>query len=179
MNTRIRIDYDGARNITQVQKAVSIANSLLHCDDFYSRLSQHPGFDLANIPPGLIADLMQHTDIRVSVSLYYALSPLKNYDGYDDIEDPSRIHLNAWKIDRTPASICNTIVHGCVHAVNAHYPQYYFGHGDMSGVGKENTAPYWIGALAQQMASEGNCYVVPLEHDHYEPMVKDMRKMYP
>jgi hypothetical protein len=178
MNTAIHISYDGARNMRPVQKGVAIANDLLRNDDFYRRIMQLPPFDMANVTPDVVAGLMRHSRFTMSVTLYYALSPLKNYDGYDDLNDPSIIHLNAWKTDRSPASICNTIIHSCVHAVNALYRQYSFGHGDMSCIGKENTAPYRIGALAEQMASHDNTAVTQLEHDLYEPFVKDIRKYY-
>lgn len=176
ITTGINISYTGARNFSQVHKAVVSANEVLHNDLFYHCISIHKKFDLANVSPSTISELIRNTRLSISVSMYYSLSPLKNYDGYDDTDNPCCIHLNAWKIDRSVASICNTIIHGCIHAVNARYPQYSFGHGDMSSIGKENTAPYWIGALAEQLTSHDNMTTTQLEHDQYEPLAKDIRK---
>ena len=155
-----------------------MANDVLQNDDFYAHISKHAGFHLADISPDHIAELLRKTRIEMNISLYYALSPLKNFDGFDDMEQPRNIHLNAWKIDRSPASICNTIIHSCVHAVNAHHNEYYFGHGDNRLAGKANTAPYWIGALAQTMVSPDEPIIVPLEHDHHERAVIDVRNLF-
>ena len=175
----IYIDSSGVRNFGQVRLAALTANSILNSCEFYYRIALHDSFDLANVPPETIAALIRQSSIRMYISLYHSLSPLKNYDGYDDVENPNIIHLNIWKMDRSPASICNSIIHSCVHAVNALHSEYSFGHGDTSIQGKENTAPYWIGALAQKMASKDDAVIIPLEHDRYEPLAKNVRKHYP
>ena len=176
MANAIHIDSSGVRNFSQVHTAAAMANELLGNIEFYYRIALHNSFDLADVPPETIAELIGNTTIEMSFNLYRANSPIKNYDGYDDPENPSLIHLNIWKIDRSPASICNTIIHSCIHAVNAHHNQYYFGHGDISLHGKENTAPYWIGALAQQIVSKDDTMILPLEHDRYVPH-KELQKI--
>ena len=163
MNNAIRIDYQGMR--PYLQEAVVIVNSLLRSEEFYDNIAAWHGFDLADTDPKHIAKLIRDANIDMCVDLYYAMSPFKNIDGYDDLENPSTIHVNIWKLDRPIASLCNTLVHGCVHAVNAHNDNYYFGHGNMYSKGKENTAPYWIGAMAQRMISNDESTFVPLEHD--------------
>jgi len=178
MTGNIYIDSSGVRNFIQVQQATQMANKILRNDEFYLRIALQDSFDLADAAPETIAVLMRHASIRMYISLYHALSQEKNFDGYDDEEHPSIIHLNIWKMDRSPASICNTIIHSCVHAVNAQNNQYYFGHGDNSLQGKENTAPYWIGALAQKIASSEDTVIIPMEHDHYEPRLREVKKKY-
>jgi hypothetical protein len=174
----IHIESIGIHNFSQVREAVILSNDLLDNIQFYRSIAHHPYFDLADITPGSIADLMLLTGINMHIELYYALCPLKNYDGYDDTDDPTAIHINVWKLDRSPASICNTIIHSCVHAVNAYHSKYHFGHGDLPLQARENTAPYWIGALAQQMVSKEDTIILPFEHDDLEPKVKHMRERY-
>ena len=165
MTNSIRIDHTGLRHYLQLSEAVIMTNDLLQHDAFYEQIAQHPGFDMANVSPETIAMLMHETLIKMHVDLYYALNSVLNIDGYDDPVNPSAIHLNIWKINRDPASICNSMINACVHAVNAYNWQYSFGHGDISPVGKENTAPYWIGALAQRMVSGEDARLLKFQHD--------------
>src|SRR4051812_35363462 len=115
-----RIACDGDRSYfpyLQVYEAASKVNELLESDEFYERIAEHPDFDLADVSPATIAVLIRKAHLDMTVDLYYALNPLKNIDGYDDTRNPSVIHLNIWKIDRPVASICNSMIHACVHAV--------------------------------------------------------------
>lgn len=155
----------GNRQFSQVKEAVMLANELLGKKEFYDRIAAHNAYAMANVSPAGISELMRTTRLKMTVDLYYAMNSTLNIDGYDDTEHPFTIHLNIWKIDRSPASICNTIIHACVHAVNAQHPEHYFGHGDHTVAGKDNTAPYRIGALAQQMVSKDEPVYITLEHD--------------
>ncbi len=159
----IHINYEGMR--PYLQEAVIKTNELLRSWKFYELIAQQANFDLADISPRQIADLMQQTTLDMTVDLYYSMSPFKNIDGYDDPEHTSVIHMNIWKIERPVASLCNTMIHFCVHAVNALHDEYYFGHGDNSLTGKENTAPYRIGYLAQNMICKDDKSIIVLEHD--------------
>jgi hypothetical protein len=155
-----------------VQEAVEKANEVLRNPEFYAQVAQQSSFDLATIPPKTVAGLMYDARLKITVDLYYSVSPLSNIDGYDDQDRPDVVHLNIWKIDRSVASICNSIIHGAVHAVNAQINLYYFnhcyfGHGDSRREGKEKTAPYAIGAIAQKLLSKDEAIIVPLEHDPF------------
>jgi hypothetical protein len=144
----------------QVSEAVVMANELLNNVAFYNNIAAHPYFDMADISPKEIAELMMETKIKLSVDLYYASNSELYIDGYDDLYTPSLLHLNLWKVNRSAASICNSLIHGCVHAVNAYNNSYGFGHGEPEDP-KENTAPYWIGALAQRMVCKGAPLFLP------------------
>lgn len=172
MQSGITIQYNCSRYYRRVQEAVERTNELFQEDLFYDNIARQRRFDLATIPSQAIAELMRSTCLNMKVELYYSLSPLHNIDGYDDMNNPSIIHLNLWRIDRSPASLCNTIVHACVHAVNAqinsyYFNQFYFGHGDQFRANKDNTAPYAIGAIAQKMVSDNEAVIIPLEHDPF------------
>jgi hypothetical protein len=104
------------------------------------------------------------------------MSSTADIDGYDDSENPSFIHLNIWKIHRSPASICNTIIHSCVHAVNAMHPEHFFGHGERALTNEQNSAPYAIGALAQRVVSKGLSSYIALEHDPYESGIQMVQR---
>lgn len=164
-----------------VQEAVAKTNRLLQDGRFYDTVARHDWFDLSTLSPAEIAVLMRSAAFKMEVDLYYAVSPVKNIDIYDDDRNPDIIHLNIWKLERPVASICNTLLHSCVHAVNARYSNHYFGHGDNNIAGKKLTAPYLIGAIGEEML-DGKCkYTVPLEHDVILPgtrVIKDHLKTY-
>ena len=169
-NTK-RISCQGDRShfpYLQVWEAITKVNELFASDEFYERIAEHPDFDQADVSPVTIATLIRKARLDLSIDLYYARNPLKNIDGYDDLADPSIIHLNIWKIDRPVASICNSIIHAAVHAVNAFYDRCYFGHDAVPGISNENTAPYKIGAIAESMISGEEKPFLIMEHDIIE-----------
>jgi hypothetical protein len=157
----ISIHYDGMR--PYLQEATERVNLLFREELFYSMIAAHPWYAMADVSPDEIAAFIRQAGLNMSIDLYYAMSPLKEIDGYDDVRDPNVIHMNIWKIERPVASICNTLVHACVHAVNALHDRHYFGHGE-GHEGMEQTAPYKIVELAQ-MYIASDTQVLPMEHD--------------
>jgi hypothetical protein len=145
----IRIKYNG--HDKHLQLAVGTVNSLLTDFEFYTHIANRSQFDMANIPSEQLATLIRKTNLEMRVEFYYSILPFSNAITYDDIDSPGTIWLNKWNIDRPIDFLCNALMHQCVHAANSLHPEYYFGHGDNDPYGKENTAPYWIAALAQRM----------------------------
>ena len=148
----ITITYKGPKE--HIQQAVTAANALLRNDNFYRQIISKGSFDpqytSADATPTVIADLIRTATLEMTVLLY--LGPLRVY-AYDDTYNYNLIHLNRLYINRNIPSLVNTMIHEMVHAVNYLNPQYRFDHGDNSPVGKENTAPYWIGNKAEEMLS--------------------------
>jgi hypothetical protein len=70
-------------------------------------------------------------------------------------------NLNVRRMYRPTGSILNTIVHETVHIVDSHH-SYSFGHGTgpMANYskGKEKTAPYLLGRLAEEYYESGKLY---------------------
>jgi hypothetical protein len=163
--------YDGMRQ--QLRKAVFKTNEVLRSSEFYAAIAACGAFDLADIAPADIAELLKYTALSVKVDVYYSISPIERIDGYDDPEQPRVVNLNLWHLNRPVESICNSLVHGCLHALNSIYPDFKFGHGDYHLAGKENTAPYRIGAVAEKLLSGGNVFEVePLQHE--QPLGRDV-----
>jgi hypothetical protein len=142
----ITIHYKG--NLEKIRTAVSCANSIFQDPLFYQTIRGSEGFDMADISTAQIADLIYTSELSMRVVMYIA-SP--RVHGYDDSHNPDLIHINVFRGDWTISSIVNTIVHQTVHAVNSEHPGFKFVHGDRNGMGKENTAPYWIASCAEEM----------------------------
>ena len=147
----IQISYTGS--IAILTQAVAAANSLFQDDRFYDAIAAYDKFDYANVTPAEVARLIRDSALEMTIALYKPWNPFSKAVAYDDPLHPTIIHLNARKMHRDIGSHCNTLVHECVHAVDTQYPETDFGHGNNSPVHKENTAPYWIGQLAEQMIS--------------------------
>jgi hypothetical protein len=160
----IQIKYKGLdRNI---KTAADNMNTLFGYSGFYDAIKRHLKFDMANVPPSWIADLIKSSNIEMSVDFYYSVNPFSDALSYDDLKNPSVIRLNKWNLHKSLGSLCNAMMHQCVHAVNAQYPQYAFGHGsDIVSEGKNNTAPYWIANLAQQIILKDDSIAESLCHE--------------
>ena len=111
----------------------------------------------------------------MSINLYWPISATKQAHVYDDPQKPSVINLNRHMLDRPVHSISNTLVHQCIHALNAINPEYSFGHGDNSNEGKEKTAPYWIAALAQKLVGNNTHDIDTVVHED-ESAIKELQK---
>lgn len=160
----ITIEYKGFRE--NMRLAIFKINQLLRNEKFFNQIRRLQSFDMADISPAHVADLIENANIKMTVDLYYSLSPFNNAYGYDNEEDPRIIPMNVWQIERPIASLCNTMMHACVHATNSFNPQYYFGH-DKNNSNPENTAPYKIGCLAQQFISGDDSIYEYMKHEEY------------
>lgn len=150
----IQIQYEGLDN--NLQAAVRNVNLLFQSSEFYETIRKHSKFDLANVPPGWIADLLEAANLNLQVEFYFTIHPYSKAITCDNPKNPEVIYMNRWNINKPVAMICTALMHQCIHAANSNFSQYYFGHGDNNMEGKENTAPIWISELAQKMVSKGH-----------------------
>lgn len=158
----VKIIYRGNRE--NIKQAVRLSNQLLKDPRFYERISEQPFFEMADVTPGFIATLIKKTNIKMNIKFYFSHNQSHSY-GYDDVINPNSIPMNIWTIDRPAPSLCNTMLHACVHAVNAKHPQYNFGHNEPQNHTLENAAPNWIGNLAQKMVSGDENVTEIMLHD--------------
>lgn len=138
-----------------VQQAVEMANLVVEKKEFYERIRKETKFDLSTAGPAFIADLILNSSLDFKVELFYpsgwrALKYRKTF-AYTDRNYPNTLFLNLKKLDREIEDIAATIIHESIHALDDECIEYTFGHGNNSSVGKDNTAPYWIGNLVYQI----------------------------
>lgn len=104
-------------------------------------------FDMSNIDKRTVAreiiSFIQAKDIYVKE--YRSKNPWSRALGYFSRFKPNDVNLNNRRLNRSIGSIANTIVHEIVHMTDNYVEEYVFFHGNNNPVGKENTAPYWIG----------------------------------
>lgn len=159
----ILIDYKGTNET--IREAVIYTNNLFSYDAFINMIGSNKKFDMANTSPQKIASMIRNTDLYLSVDLYLPLPFAKDAYAYDDPLNPTMIHMNKRTLNRPVHSLCNTMVHQCVHAINAANPGCYFGHGDNNPDGKDNTAPFWIAGLAQKLIAQDDIALDTMTHE--------------
>lgn len=146
----MEVKYSGAR--PQIIECVSFVNELLGDDQFWSQIKQIPKFDYTELAPLEIVDRISMCSTEVRIRTYRPKWILSRANAYVTRKYPNTLFLNRWKLDRPIGALINTIVHECVHI--ADYgdddSKVTFGHGDNSPVGKEDSAPYKIGGIAQR-----------------------------
>jgi hypothetical protein len=152
------ITYKG--DIKNVILAIEIANDLLMgANSFYLNIEQRKPFDLSNVTAKQVAKSIRQTHIiyEVEYKLYRPWYRWSKAIGYYSKKTPNRINANIYKIKKMSVeSIVANIVHEFVHLtdnfngteINHHHSSKV---NPNSNKGKENTAPYWIGALAKKI----------------------------
>jgi hypothetical protein len=171
----VHVKNNDAYSLQVLDQAILEVNRLLLKEDFYKQIAALPPFAYATVSPPVIAAKMRGAGIVVKVDVYYSICAEKEIDSFDNEQNPEEIFINYWTIDRSVASICNTIVHGCVHAVNAVSGDCYFGHGSVLTDIVPNAAPYAIGALAETIIDGTTAQPYNLHHDPYEARLRTIK----
>ena len=130
--------------------ASSFINDLADNDAFWAEISARPGFDFSRCSGAEVAEAMRARRAPITVREYRPLWPRHRHtNAYTDPDYPDTLFYNSRKLWRSIPSIINTIVHEFVHLADF-ATEADFGHGGQSETGKENSAPWWIGALAER-----------------------------
>ena len=160
----------------KVKQAVEMANSILVNPIFYEKIKEKERFDLCTTSPQIIANLIKQSNLEFKIELFYptgwrAIKYRKTF-AYMDSKYPNTLFLNLKKLNRKAESIAATIIHESLHALDNEAIDYTFGHGNNSVKGKGNTAPYWIGNLANKILSN-DFETVELVFDQEEDETSD------
>ena len=149
-----------------VKEAIDEVNWLFNQQAFLEAIKEHGDFDLSNDqPPGSKVDgneLVEHIEnynSRCSVRGYkYPTLNILHWLNEHTLKKyvygrwtrrlKKVIQLNNRFLHRDRNEIRATIAHELIHVIDNTVGA-DFGHGGNKNVGKENTAPYWVGALAQ------------------------------
>lgn len=139
-----------------LNQAIAIANEMLEGKrGFQHEVRQITAFSMSKINPATkkpftgaeIVDLLSQK-IDVTVQKYKPWYIWSKATAYTDPGVPI-IHLNARNLNRSVASIVNTLIHESVHVIDKNL---CFAHGSNVAKGKDDTAPYKIGEIAEKLA---------------------------
>lgn len=137
-----------------VKLSVDKCNELIKDPKFLASIIRKDSFYMSNATAETIAFLIKQFSNgiygSIEVYTYYPKWRWSKALGYFNPNKPSHIYLNAYKLNRSLASVCASLTHEMVHYLD-HKSDFSFGHGNNNPNGKSNTAPYWIDNLTEKM----------------------------
>lgn len=151
----MKIVYEG--QYASVIEAVKYTNTLAENEEFWASITKEDAFDNTSYKPADIASLMRGKETPAVVvdwrPGWFQRLRYRKTNALVDPSSPNRIKLNTRRLRRSIGSIVNTLVHEFLHTVD--FTEDGSGHAEythrgQSSVGNENTAPYWIGTLAEK-----------------------------
>lgn len=166
--------YAGSES--RIIDACAYVDTLASNSHFWDAIRTHPKFDFTDLTPTEIERRLREANATITVKLWKPhFGRYSRTVAVTDSRYPRTVFYNQNKLNRGVANIVNTIVHEYVHNVDYFDDgnmQIEYGHGSQSAVGKSNSAPYWIGDLAERIyASEKSvpkADLEPLEHEEIE-----------
>ncbi len=147
-----RIVYKGKKTV--LSKAVKEANRLLNDSTFYKNIRSVSSFDSTNYSVAQISREIQTFQGEIQIRSYW--NPL----GTANAKTLEKISVNTSKLNRykdplkNHKDVVNTLIHEYVHAVDYHLDGTFNYSHDFNSEGQENTAPWKIGSIAEDMARE-------------------------
>jgi len=131
--------------------ASGFVNDLADNADFWAEIAARPRFDFSRSTGAQVAQAMRGKQTAIVLREYRPPWPRHRHtNAYTDPAYPDTLFYNSKKLWRSVPSMINTIVHEFVHLADFAATDADFGHGDQGSEGKENSAPWWIGALAER-----------------------------
>lgn len=137
-------------NRNELRDAVDIANRIR--PQVLERVrARKDKFLCSNATPQKVAELIETFDQVMRVETYFTRN--RRVLGYFVRSKPTTIHLNRAAFPRKTESLVATLWHELIHAVDHFAKDHYFHHdGNRFRNWKKETAPYWIGELAGELA---------------------------
>ncbi len=147
------IIYKG--NLPHVKDAVKIANEMMKGRyGLLAGIKNVKEYDMANCSSDTIYTSMKYVyekhQVVLNVKRYW--NPFSKCVAWFNPKKPLDMNLNRWKVSRSKHSVVGSILHEYTHLVDNQYMHLSFGHGSNSRKGKQNTAPYKIGYIANNLS---------------------------
>lgn len=155
-HTHIFLNYSGSN--AEILQSVNKANEIFNNPNFYSQIAQTKSFDSTSFTPAELSELLKNTKIDIRIATYYWVNPIHPKRCVNANTPSSEvIKLNTRCFGGTLAEAVNTLVHEAVHAVDRIDGKLDFTHwsNDNSDGSQDNTAPWVIGAIAEEMVTKG------------------------
>lgn len=134
----------------RLKRFLKEANRILENREFYAEIKKCTRFDNSEMSPAEISDLIQNYATIVQIKTWRNRWSRSNAA----VNGKSNMKINLSKLNRSPKSIINTIIHEYVHCVD-------FGTGDKlrfthfdnrnTNGDEDDTAPWAIGKIAEGM----------------------------
>jgi|GEM_PF-1755944 hypothetical protein len=167
----MKISYEGDN--AKLRAAAAYVNVLAANESFWKEIREKDSFTHTELSPVQIAHRIRSGSTTMNVRVW---SPnllqqftYRNTVAFTDPGAPQVLFYHDKFLGNDIAEMVNTLTHEYIHDIDGHSdgsPMTDMGHGDNSPKGKENSAPYWIGDLAEKF------YRLTA---HLSPQVKGLR----
>ena len=149
-------------------EAVKYVNEILNPDEsFWRQIREKAKFDYATIPSTEVERRVRLIDSIMKVKLWkpswWLAWKYTKTVAVTDSAYPRTLLYHSKFIGNDVGSKVNTIVHEFIHNVDVFDDgdkTEQMGHGDNDPTGKEDSAPYWIGGLAERLFLESKGVVL-------------------
>ena len=152
VDSKIKFTYVGDDAV--VEDAVAKVRKVLRNPKLYAGIEKEAKCTFTKESPDSISVALKRADFTVRVRGYHGGDDTKTL-AYVTSELPTTVFINTSKTgdeeNRSANDVANTIIHETIHVLDRATPEARFGHGGNSANGKRNSAPYWIGAFAEQL----------------------------
>lgn len=140
----IQLHYSGDNE--KIALAVTEANKILANPEFYKQIDAIPTFDNSSYSGLQVSTEIKDLNRTIEVKDYW-----KPW-GFANAKTVSVVRIKTAKLKRSHASITNTVIHETVHAVDWWRNNLWdYTHDGNSPNGQNNTAPWIIGRLAENL----------------------------
>lgn len=140
----VQLQYSGSKR--KVSRAVEKANEILAAPAFYEQIAQADPFDFTSFSPGEIADILKSAGQTIIIKSKL-LMPIANAS----TQSSQLIEVSSLRFSKHLPTAVNTLIHETVHAIDFIDHSLEFTHDGNESVNQENTAPWRIGKIAENM----------------------------
>lgn len=149
----IKFIYNGENG--KINDAIAIVKKVVMEDKnlknaFFAKICDAKDFTYTYETSQDISEWLFTNELELSVRGYEGGSTTPTL-AYVNSAYPNTIFINTSKLNRRASEIANTLIHETIHSLDRKLTNASFGHGDNSAAGKEDSAPYWIGRLVQNI----------------------------
>ena len=141
----------------RIKTACMDANDIHLFNKLVEKIRQVESFDMSDATPKQIANIFvkfAESNEYMEIVTYKPVWRRSRAIGYFDPNKPNKIFLNAYRLNRSPASYVGNYYHELSHYLSFR-SGIYFNHGNNKNPHtKQFTAPYFIGNLAMKLYEE-------------------------
>jgi hypothetical protein len=135
-----------SRNSAKYIHTISkIANCIVKNQNFLSEVKEIRSFDFS-LANGLYVVQQLEKDIEIKITTYRPWNRWSVANAYS-VNGKPLINFNVYNNPRPIPKMVNTVIHESLHV-------YGINHGDQYRAGKEKSANYWVGEIAEKYVKE-------------------------
>jgi hypothetical protein len=128
--------------IESLQKAIKVANCVVRSESFLKEIGSYAKYDYTDMSPNDVESAFRNIK-PIRVGTYRTKNPYSKVYATTYASDRETIWINTRKLPRPTQELTNTFIHEGSHLIK-------FSHGDNSPIGKSNSVPYGVGAIAEK-----------------------------